>query len=137
MRPSRLVPLSSLLALLATTGLAQAPPQTQTQTFPFGLYNQPVKRYAAPDYTTGGPGGAGMKPPLCQPGWSQGECLLNPAGEAWPADRPAVFSGGAMTHDGGLLFLTAGDTLLHDPEEHGLYVTAMHLDRVTVDSATG
>lgn len=135
MRPSRLIPLSSLLALLAATALAQT--SSPTQTFPVGLYSQPVKRYAAPDYATGGPGGAGMKPSLCQPGWSQGECGIDPTGEAWPADRPAVFSGGALTHDGGLLFLTAGDSVIHDPEEHGLYVTAVHLDQVTIDPATG
>ena len=144
-RPSRSLLLSSVLALFVATVLARMP--LSAQPVPVPPNNQPVKRYAAPDYTTGGPGGAGIKPPLCQPGWSQGECglcqpgslgfcELNPTGEAWPADGPAVWSGGAMTHDGGLLVLAAIDSS-HDLEERGLYVTAVHLDRVTIDNVTG
>ncbi len=135
MRPSRIALLSFLIALAAGHVLAQA--SSPTQTFPVDLYSQPVERYAAPDYATGGPGSAGMKPALCQSGWSQQTCTDDPLSEAWPANQPAVFSGGAMTHDGGLLFLTAGDPVIHDNEEQGLYVTAVHLDRVAIDSATG
>ncbi len=135
----------TLVVLLALPILAPTPSEAQTVSVP--SFGQPIKRYAAPDYVTGGPGGAGMKPPLCQPGWSEGECGLcqpgspgqcglNPTGEAWPADGPAVWSGGAMTHDGGLLILSAIDSS-HDLEERGLYVTAVHLDRVTLDSVTG
>lgn len=130
----RLLSCLTLLSLLVS--LALVPMPAEAQVVPVPPNNQPVKRYAAPDYNTGGPRGAGIKTPLCQPGWIQGECGLDPNGEAWSADGPAVFSGGAMTHDGGLLFLTAIDAS-HDVEERGLYVTAVHLDRVTIDSDTG
>ena len=104
-------------------------PSPQQRPYPIDLV-----RYAAPSYVAAG---AGMLAPLCEAGWVAGECGLVPTGEAWEQDQVSFATGGAMTHDGGLLLFTAGDNFIHDAEEFGVYATAVHFDRVTIDAATG
>ncbi|ANM30770.1 hypothetical protein ABI59_16060 [Acidobacteria bacterium Mor1] len=129
--------LTFLIVTLCFTGsaLAQTASQGQSQQLPYQPI--PVQRFAAPSYTVGGPGGAQMKPPLCEAGWTEGECGTPPAIEAWEPNQVSFAGGGAMTHDGGLLLFTAGDNFIHDAEEFGVYATAVHFDRITVNGSTG
>ncbi len=132
----RLTP-SLLILLLIVSGPAwgQSASQGQSQQLPYQPL--PVQRFAAPSYTVGGPGGAQMKAPLCDPAWTQGACGIDPTGTAWEQDQVSFATGGAMTHDGGLLLFTVGDNLIHDFEEYGVYATAVHYDRVGVNGSTG
>ena len=81
----------------------------------------PVERYGAPTWALGGPGGGEAKPA--------------PGASAWAADQIPFASGGAMTHDGGLLFLTAYDGI--HIGHRGIYVTGVHPERAALDPATG